>query len=603
LQSLSPDLCRPFDTARNGLMLGEGAAFLVLESEAHARARGARLLAEIAGYGQSTDLGHTTQPDRQGLPIQSALAEAFATASTGPGGSPARRDVGYLNAHGTGTPLNDGAEAEGIRTFFAGGDAPAAWPGCLRISSTKAALGHTLGAAGCVEAVVTLEALLRQQLPPQLHLSTPEPAVAGALAGPGQPVPSQAFSAAVCVNLGFGGSNAALLFRAMPADHAAASPQSASPAESTTSSALAVYGVGAVSPAGIGAQALMRTTEPPEVTGMAPLFAEAPRSYPVLRVDTKSAELAAIAKHPRLRRASPLALYMAEAARQAVEAVPAAAAHPSRLGIISLYWTGSIQYSSRFYQQGWTQGARFAMPALFPETVFNVPTSHVAAMLGVSRWCYSLVGDEASVVTGLRTAAAWLGDGGVDYVLLVGAEELDPIAVQAYACLGWLRPMTEHSAGASHRFVASEGAGALLLGRPANSATHTQPSDPQALAHLSAFREGPGFRSRAEAKAALEEVLGAHRPDTEIRWDDRRATWFAPLERQHFMDGGDDASSTQARTLGYPRYIPLGEAFTASAMWQLIRTSLCPGLTASATVPFFGHNSQISSCQVSRDRT
>ncbi len=195
MQSLAPEACRPFDVNRNGLMLGEGAAFLVLEREESARSRGARVLGYVAGYGSTTDTGHLTQPAQDGGPLEQAVRTALEQA----GLSPSR--VGYLNAHGTGTPLNDGAEAAVLARVFGGGP--------TRISSTKAALGHTLGAAGAIEAILTLQALQTGCLPPQIHLQTPEPVIADMLAGMDEQV---SIEAAMSVNLGFGGSNAALLF-------------------------------------------------------------------------------------------------------------------------------------------------------------------------------------------------------------------------------------------------------------------------------------------------------------------------------------------------------------------------------------------------------
>jgi len=195
LQSLAPEACRPFDRGRRGLMLGEGAAFLVLETEARALARGARILGCVAGYGHSTDTHHLTQPAPDGAPLERAMRQALEC-----GGVDSAR-VGYVNAHGTGTPFNDGAEAAAFHRVF--GNHPA------KLSSTKAAIGHTLGAAGAIEAVFCMTSLQTGQLPPQINLLDPEPLVASALVSTGQ---TSAADSAMSVNLGFGGSNAALLF-------------------------------------------------------------------------------------------------------------------------------------------------------------------------------------------------------------------------------------------------------------------------------------------------------------------------------------------------------------------------------------------------------
>jgi 3-oxoacyl-[acyl-carrier-protein] synthase II len=197
LQSLSPDLCRPFDLQRNGLMLGEGAGLLVLESESHAARRGAPVRGILSGYGHSTDTFHLTQPAADGAPLERAMRTALGRAGLSP------RDVGYINAHGTATPFNDRAEASAFSRVF-GEDPPS-----LKLSSTKAAVGHTLGAAGGLEAIFCLQSLQTGQIPPQLNTTDPEPLVASILARRGDTL---AQKAAMSVNLGFGGSNAALLF-------------------------------------------------------------------------------------------------------------------------------------------------------------------------------------------------------------------------------------------------------------------------------------------------------------------------------------------------------------------------------------------------------
>lgn len=194
LQTLAPDVCRPFDRNRTGLMLGEGAAFLVLESGEHAQRRGATIRGAVAGYGQTTDRLHLTQPAQDGSPLIGAMRQALSTA----GMTPSR--VGYINAHGTGTRFNDGAEAAAFLEVFGGTD--------VRISSTKAALGHTLGAAGAIEALLCLLSMERSELPPQINVTDPEPEIAPLLVRAGE---QRRIDAAMSVNLGFGGSNAALL--------------------------------------------------------------------------------------------------------------------------------------------------------------------------------------------------------------------------------------------------------------------------------------------------------------------------------------------------------------------------------------------------------
>ena len=194
LQSLSPTACRPFDRGRDGLMLGEGAGFLVLEEADRAQRRGVPHRAILSGYGHSTDTGHLTQPDQEGRPLEKAMRQALDMARMESG------SIGYVNAHGTATPFNDGAEAKAFDRVFGGHP--------TRLSSTKAATGHTLGAAGAIEAVFCILALERGELPPQINLLDPEPLVASALVQTGERAQP---GAVMSVNLGFGGSNAALI--------------------------------------------------------------------------------------------------------------------------------------------------------------------------------------------------------------------------------------------------------------------------------------------------------------------------------------------------------------------------------------------------------
>jgi 3-oxoacyl-[acyl-carrier-protein] synthase II len=198
LQATSTDKCRPFDVNRSGLMIGEAAAFLVLESAAHAARRSASPLCRLTGYGHSTDVFHLTQPKPDGGVLVEVMRAAVQQAGITP------RDLAYINAHGTATQVNDGVEAGAYTTFL--GDAL----GMTRISSTKAAIGHTLGAAGSIEALFAIAALRSGKLPPQLNLQTPIPEIAPALVGANESTenPQHVMS----VNLGFGGSNAALVF-------------------------------------------------------------------------------------------------------------------------------------------------------------------------------------------------------------------------------------------------------------------------------------------------------------------------------------------------------------------------------------------------------
>ncbi len=196
LKLLDPGPCRPFDRDRRGMSIGEGAAFLVLENAAHARARGAPVYAELAGHGMTTDAFHVTAPEPSGEGMARAMTAALAR------GRVEARDVGYANAHGTGTPQNDRIEAAALRRVF--GD------GGLLVSATKSMIGHTMAAAGSLEAVATVLTLVHEVVPPTAQHETTDPEV------PFDCVPRVAREAslacAISNSFGFGGQNVTLLF-------------------------------------------------------------------------------------------------------------------------------------------------------------------------------------------------------------------------------------------------------------------------------------------------------------------------------------------------------------------------------------------------------
>lgn len=189
--------CRPFSKDRSGFVLGEGAAALVLESESSARARGAQILGEIVGYGNTTDSTHITQPDSNGQ------ARAMRLALKEAGLSP--EAVGYINAHGTGTAVGDVVETRAIHQVF--GDAPK-----VAVSSTKALTGHLMGGSGALEMVVALSALQTGIVPPTAHLTTPDPECdLDYVAEGARHIPN--LDAVMNNSFGFGGNNAVLIAR------------------------------------------------------------------------------------------------------------------------------------------------------------------------------------------------------------------------------------------------------------------------------------------------------------------------------------------------------------------------------------------------------
>ena len=197
--SKSSQAPQPFDANRDGLVIGEGAGALVLESLEHARARGAPILAEIKGYGQTTDAHHITAPPEDGSGAARAIRKALADAGLQP------EDVDYISAHGTATPLNDAAETTAIKSALG----EHAYN--LAVSSTKSMTGHIMGATGAIETVFCTLAIRDQMLPPTINYTTPDPACdldyVPNHARPGR--------VRVCLNnaFGFGGHNSVLVIR------------------------------------------------------------------------------------------------------------------------------------------------------------------------------------------------------------------------------------------------------------------------------------------------------------------------------------------------------------------------------------------------------
>jgi 3-oxoacyl-[acyl-carrier-protein] synthase II len=197
LGALTAEACSPFDRERSGILTGEGGAALVLESEAHARARGARVYAELRGYATNCDAHHMVAPDAD--TIADCMRMAHHSAGVEPG------EVDYISAHGTGTPANDSVEVRAIHEVFGQSPPP--------VSSIKSMLGHTMGAASGFGAIASALALAEGFLPPTINWRTPDPELGGI-----DPVPNRARESTVRIvqndGFAFGGNNAITVFGA-----------------------------------------------------------------------------------------------------------------------------------------------------------------------------------------------------------------------------------------------------------------------------------------------------------------------------------------------------------------------------------------------------
>ena len=313
---------------------------------------------------------------------------------------------------------------------------------------------------------------------------------------------------------------------------------------------LAVVGQGAVTPAGIGIEALLHRA--PVVAAMAPL-GRPDETWPVLRVDMQAPAFARWQREPRLRRASSMTFFLVEAAAQAQAGV--GVADRRETGLIVAFSEGCLAYSRRFFEGVLKQGQKSASPALFPETVFNSPVSHVATVLGLDGAAYALVGDECAWVAAIKTASIWLQRGRVQQVLILGAEEFDRVVLDAYRCAGWLRRQKS-----AHGFLTSEGAAGILV-RSASSSDSTV---------ISAAHDGMIYRKKSEATASAEQLLAAAGSQTPC-YPTAGHNWLRSLERNVTAD-------REVIPDGNMPY--LGEAITASAAWNSLRAIACLGPNA-----------------------
>ncbi|KXO89954.1 hypothetical protein AXK56_07340 [Tsukamurella pulmonis] len=403
LGALAESPCSPF-AASDGLSLGEGAGFLVLESEEHARARGAAPLARLAGYDLSSDGFHQTAPDPGGDGARRAMEGALAAAALGPG------TVDYVNLHGTGTPTNDAVEPKAIRSVF---DAPPP------VSSTKSVVGHTLGAAGAVEAVVGVLALTDGVLPPTV--GTRGDAERTGL----DIVPDRAREAPVRTVLSnsfaFGGNNAAVVLR-----HAA---EPAGAADAAAQEAPVITGIAALAGSAQSTAevlAALRTGEPVHEQ-LGPLrFARLDQAAVARRINPA-----------KVRKMDPMSVFAAGA----VADLHAAFGKPdraglARAGIVLGTGYGPLSAVAEFHRGVVEHGSAGANPTVFANTVQNAAAGHLSVLHRYRGFTATLTCGGTSTVSALYLARAALARGQADRIVVVVVDEFPELAAQVYGATG-----------------------------------------------------------------------------------------------------------------------------------------------------------------------
>jgi 3-oxoacyl-[acyl-carrier-protein] synthase II len=376
---MSSEPCRPFDARRLGMSLGEGAAFLVLEAEADAIARGAEVLGFLAGFSVGAEAYHITHPEPEANTPAWLIKEAIRRAGLTPA------DIDYVNAHGTATPQNDAAEARALSRAL-GEELPR-----IRVSSSKGQLGHTLGAAGAIEAAVTVLALANGLSPPTGGLDTPDPALPlRHVKGRGESAPLRA---AISTSFGFGGTGVVLAF------------ESASASERVServTCGLYVSAVAVAGPAGADPGAYL-----------APLEGANLDLSPEPELDP--------GRSRRFDRVS--ALVSASSARLLSDAKLA----PERVGLAHGSAYGNVERSVEFLRRLFDRGPRFASPAEFPHLVPSAAAGNGSIYLGLGGPVLNVSELGSSAEAALLFAASFIEAGLASAIIAGSAESRDAI--------------------------------------------------------------------------------------------------------------------------------------------------------------------------------
>jgi len=369
--------CRPFDASRSGMSFGEGAAVLVLESEANAMKRGAKIIARLTGWGASCDAHHATQPHPDGAGALAAMQSALRRANLPP------TAIDYVNAHGTGTRDNDLAEAKALRNLFGDSVPP--------FSSTKRIFGHALAASGALEAVVCIEALRRQQLPPNPGFSEIDPAID---LTPVTAMRPASLTHVMSNSFGFGGNNAALIF---------SQPDTTPHTRPLKPSSVTVTGIGMTGPGKV----MMHTIEPPMPPGEL-------KVHSCGQLDTSSLT-------PNQRRRLSRIIQMALlATRRCPPPAPT-----QRVAVALGTGFGSIDEGSALLENWIAKDEREPMPARFPGSVHNAPAAQIAIELNAHSLNSAPTAGNISFESALWQGMCQLAGGEADCALVGGVDELN----------------------------------------------------------------------------------------------------------------------------------------------------------------------------------
>lgn len=435
LKALDPEPCAPLSRS-TGINLGEGAGFVVLESAEQVESRGVSPIAWFRGYGISSDAHHATAPDPRGDGARRSMACAVRRADLTPG------DVGYLNAHGTGTPANDSAEPRAVDALF-GEDPPP-------MSSTKSQIGHTLGAAGAVEAVVTILALHHQELPPTINVQQEAQPSRDIVANRARSV---TLSAALSNSFAFGGNNCSLLFAT---ERSPEKPR-------TERRRVVVTGTGLVCSLGTTRAGLVDSLQSGRQKWVTDL-----RLFPGARRHITAALDPASylpwIEPSYLRRVDQLGALVLAGTRMALAdstlTVPRGGAE--RYGLAFGTFTGPLETVSSLSETIINRGVEQVSPRAFPNSVVNAAAGHACLALGLKGPLSTLATGCTAGIGALQYATDLIGDGEADVMLVAAADELTPELHLGYDRLGLLGD-GEHAAYSKDASGMVPGAGSAVL--------------------------------------------------------------------------------------------------------------------------------------------
>jgi 3-oxoacyl-[acyl-carrier-protein] synthase II len=510
LAAVDPEPCRPFDRRRRGLNLGEGAGFVVLERAARARQRGQAPIAELAGWALGAEAHHITNPEATGTAAANILRRALSRAKLSPA------DIDYVNAHGTGTPLNDPMETSALQAAL--GDEV----GRIPVSSSKGQLGHTLGAAGAIEAVLAAMAIKEQTLPPTAGLEEPDSRCNLVhVLGKGRPARVRA---ALSNSFGFGGMDSVLVLTEPELGPPHAVPGAGAGKRGGRS--VVVTGASTLTPAGV-----LGSSESAE------LLAGPPRTVKAGALDIDFGPLLDPTRARRLDRPARLGTVVVE--RALTEAGASARVDPQEVGVILGSAFGSVDASAAFMHRVFEKGPRFASPGEFPNLVPSSPVGHVSIYLGLRGPALATADLATSGESAVLQACELVAQGEAEVVAAGSVEEASEIAERILVGL-FARSQAELD------MPRSEGAAAVVL----EAEEHARARGARVLARVVGvyeWRNGapsplaavPGPRDVQRARVILSrENGGAEGLLDASAWRDAERLSVGPRAGQHEGLGG-----------------------------------------------------------------